>query len=248
VVTVTTSTWQLAGAPPVRGLHVFRPGALRRLPDPASAYLRHAIAEGVRIPRSVRLTMHGHIRLGAWLPFTAEQTIDAERGFWWTARVAGGLFTARDELDRGRALTHARLGGLVPVLHVHSPDVVRSALGRFLAERSVWLPGTLLPYTGTQWSVDHDGRAAAMVPDHDGFTRVALGVDPDGRLLDVAMCRWGRDHGRAGWVPFGMVAEEEATFGGFTVASKGRAGWWYGTPRWPAGEFFRFTVDDYVAF
>lgn len=198
----TTGTWQLAGAAPVRGMHVFRPGTVNRLPDPAAAYLRHAIAEGVRIPRSVRLRMHGHIRLG-WL---------------------------------------------VPVLHSRTTDVARSALGRFLAERSVWMPGTLLPYTGTQWSVDQDGRAVAMIPETVGFTRVALGVDPDGRLLDLAMCRWGRDRGRSGWIPFGMVAEEEATFGGFTVVSKGRVGWWYGTPRWPAGEFFRFTVDDYVAF
>ena len=61
-------------------------------------------------------------------------------------------------------------------------------------------------------------------------------------------CRWGRDGGRYGWIPFGMVADEERTFGDFTVPSAGRVGWWYGTPRWPAGEFFRFTVDEYTAF
>jgi hypothetical protein len=206
------------------------------------------MAEGVRVPGSVRLRMHGHIRLGGWLPFTAEQTIDAERGFQWTARVAGGLFTVRDELDRGHALTRASLGGLVPVMHATGPDVARSALGRFLIERAVWMPGTLLPYSGTSWHVDRDGRAAAMIPEPGGYTRVALGVEPDGRLRDVAMCRWGRDRGRFGWIPFGMVAEEESTFAGFTIASKGRVGWWYGTPRWPAGEFLRFTVDDYIPF
>jgi hypothetical protein len=41
-----------------------------------------------------------------------------------------------------------------------------------------------------------------------------------------------------------MVADTETAFGNFTLVSRGRVGWWYGTAKWPAGEFFRFTIDD----
>jgi hypothetical protein len=241
-----TPTWQLADEPAVRGLRVFQPAQLTDLPGPAAAYLCHAIEPGTKLPRSVRLKMHGHIRLGTWLPFTAEQTIDAEYGFWWQARVAGGLFTAFDYYDGDRATTRASLGGHLPVMHATGPDVIRSAFGRLIAERATWMPGTLLPDTGTRWTVDGVGRAVATSPDDEAFASVALGVGPSGQLLDVTLNRWGRDHGRYGWMPFGMVAEDEDTFGGFTVVSRGRAGWWYDTPRWPRGEFFRFTLDDYV--
>lgn len=33
-----------------------------------------------------------------------------------------------------------------------------------------------------------------------------------------------------------------ATFGGVSVPSAGRAGWFYGTDRWPEGEFFRYRI------
>jgi hypothetical protein len=32
------------------------------------------------------------------------------------------------------------------------------------------------------------------------------------------------------------------TFGGLTVPSAGRIGWFYGTDRWREGEFFRFRL------
>ena len=34
------------------------------------------------------------------------------------------------------------------------------------------------------------------------------------------------------------------TFGGLTVPSAGRIGWFYGTDRWSEGEFFRFQLTD----
>src|ERR1051326_8313439 len=198
-----TTNWRLAGAPAVRGLRAFRPEGLADVPERAAAYLRHAIEPGTRIPRSIRLRMHGHIRLGVWLPFTSEQTIDAERGFWWRARVAGGLLTASDSFDVDRADTGASLGGIIPLFRRHDADVVRSAFGRYIAERACWMPTTLLPGTGTHWRDD--------TADHGGTAGVALGIAPDGRLCDVTLNRWGRDAGRPSWIPFGMVAEDEDT-------------------------------------
>ncbi len=44
---------------------------------------------------------------------------------------------------------------------------------------------------------------------------------------------------------FGGVAEEERRFGGYTIPTRLRVGWYVGTDRFePAGEFFRVTIDD----
>jgi hypothetical protein len=243
-----TMTWDPKDTLAVADARVFRPDALHDLPATAAAYLTHAIEPGARLPHGIRLTMHGHIKLGSWLPFTAEETIEDDCRFQWSARVAGGLFSGRDELGDRWAASRFRLFGRIPVVAQSGPDVWQSALGRFVAEQAIWLPGTLLPDAGTHWHADPEGRIVAMIPHPGGYGRVTLEVDATGRLRNLNVIRWGRDAGRYSWISFGMVADEERTFGDFTVPSAGRVGWWYGTKRWPAGEFFRFTVDDYVAF
>jgi hypothetical protein len=46
-------------------------------------------------------------------------------------------------------------------------------------------------------------------------------------------------------VDFGGVLESEATFGGYTIPNRVRAGWYFRTPRFESeGEFFRATIDD----
>lgn len=240
-------TWLSRGH--IRPMRIFQPSLTDGLPVPAAAYLRHAIAPGTRLPSRVRLRMHGQIKLGKWLPFEAEQTIDAERGFWWEARMAGGLISGHDMLDRGRAETRFRACGIVPLARASGPDVARSAFGRVLGEHAAWMPGNLIPDTGTRWYASSPRQAVALVPAHGTYSRLAVGVDDDGTLREVSLARWGNPSGRAfGWVPFGMRAEAESTFHGFTVTSQGRAGWWYGTYKWSKGEFFRFTIDDLCPF
>ena len=36
----------------------------------------------------------------------------------------------------------------------------------------------------------------------------------------------------------------QRSFGGVTIPSAGRVGWFFGTDRWPGGEFFRFEITD----
>ncbi|HZD98679.1 MAG TPA: DUF6544 family protein, partial [Micromonosporaceae bacterium] len=75
----------------------FQPGQLDGLPSPAATFLQHAIAPGAPLPQRLSLTMHGQIKvMGGWLPFRAEQVIDRDRGFWWTANVAHGLLRGSD--------------------------------------------------------------------------------------------------------------------------------------------------------
>jgi hypothetical protein len=44
--------------------------------------------------------------------------------------------------------------------------------------------------------------------------------------------------------PFGGEITGYATFDGLTIPSAGRVGWFFGTDRWPASEFFRYQITD----
>ena len=71
-------------------------------------------------------------------------------------------------------------------------------------------------------------------------------LDQDGRLLWFAFDRWGDPDNTStwGWHPFGGQVTGWRTFDGLTIPAAGRVGWFYGTDRWPAGEFFRYQITD----
>lgn len=68
----------------------------------------------------------------------------------------------------------------------------------------------------------------------------------DGRVRSGAFGRWGDPDstGQRGRHPFGLEASGYATFGGSTIPSAGRAGWFFGADRWPEGEFVRCEITD----
>jgi len=65
-------------------------------------------------------------------------------------------------------------------------------------------------------------------------------------LRSIKMPRWGNpEGGEHHFVDFGGVVEEERTFGGYTIPSRLRIGWYFGSERFETeGEFFRCTVDE----
>jgi hypothetical protein len=59
------------------------------------------------------------------------------------------------------------------------------------------------------------------------------------------MQRWSDpDGGPFGRNPFGVTVDEERTDAGVTLPAVVRAGWWRGTDRQDAGEFFRARISD----
>ncbi len=221
---------------------MFTLGSCNGLPEPAARYLRHAIAPGARLGRRAWLAMHGTIKIGVWLPFQARQVIDSRSGFSWEAHLAGGLVRGSDQYDGVDAATRVEVA-FVRMMAATGPDVARSAAGRFAAEMCAWMPGRLLLDPAVTLSSPDDQHVLVRTGHRDV---VHLHVAGTGALLDVSLARWGRD-GRRPYrpLPFGMEVDDERRFGDFTIPSAGRAGWWYGTPRWRTGEFFRFIVDEF---
>jgi hypothetical protein len=67
-------------------------------------------------------------------------------------------------------------------------------------------------------------------------------------LLSAVMPRWGNpDGGAFAEFPCGAYIDEETSFAGYTIPSRPRVGWHFGTDRFAKdGEFFRATIDRAV--
>lgn len=220
----------------------FDPAMITDLPEPARRWLTHAIAPGTPLWPSVQLFMRGQIRIGGWRPFTARQVLTPPAGYIWaaTARLAGLPVSGYDRLSSSTGEMRWRLLSLIPVMTAAGADVTRSAYGRLAAEialiptafrQATWAPGEQADTVTATW---HYG---------DDIETANLRVGGDGRLLEVVVNRWGNPGGAPFHrCPFGVSVEAEANFGGITIPSQFRAGWWWGTHRQAEGEFFRARI------
>ena len=222
---------------------------VRDLPPLAQRYFRHAIAPGTPLASSVILAMTGSIKPGPvpWMRFSAHQILSPPQGFIWRVRARWGLLaiSGEDYFVDGEGGTLMRLFGVIPMVTGSGPDVSRAAAGRLLAE-SVLVPPALLPGTGASWHEGDGSRLRIDLTAGQETTALTLALDDDGRVREVVIQRWGNqtDGGEYAYVPFGVGVDEEATFGGYTIPSRLRAGWWYGTDRY--AEFFRARIKDAV--
>lgn len=223
----------------------FPPPRFEELPSAARRYLRHAIAPGTPLANAVRLRMHGHIKLERWLPFTAEQVIRRDRGMIWraTARVSGISVSGYDRLVDGEGAMRWKLMGILPVMKASGPDITRSAAGRVIGE-SMWLPSMLCGNDGAWHEADSNRLSVRMtVPPESADLQ--LEIDESGSLRSIKLSRWGNPGDTPfHYADFGGEIEEEATYDGFTIPSRVRAGWHFGSDRFDSeGEFFRATID-----
>lgn len=220
---------------------------LASVPEPVRRYLEHAIAAGTPLASAVRLRMRGEIKLGRWLPFRAEQVIHADRGFVWAAAVplfGIPLIRGFDRLVDGTGEMRWKLLGLIPVMTASGPDITRAAVGRLQAE-SIWLPSVLVR-EDAHWTATDAHHAAAVFNQQP--EPVEFSIDEQGRLRSVQMQRWSNpDRGAFRLVDFGGMLEDERTFDGYTIPTRVRVGWFFGSPRFEAeGEFFRATIEQAI--
>lgn len=65
------------------------------LDEPVQRFFTHAIRDGAPLAGRVRLTMRGCIKVGAWLPFTAEQSVGRSLVRLAGTRRGGGVTLLR---------------------------------------------------------------------------------------------------------------------------------------------------------
>ncbi|HLM74104.1 MAG TPA: DUF6544 family protein, partial [Polyangiaceae bacterium] len=95
------------------------------------------------------------------------------------------------------------------------------------------------------WRERDANRFAVDVVMRGEHGEVEMTVDERGALRSVSMPRWGDPDGRGfRALPFGGVVEGERTFEGFTIPTKLRVGWHFGSERFESeGEFFRCEIE-----
>ncbi len=189
----TEAMWQELAAPTAAAPQRFSTDELADLPPPAARWLSHVLPEGTPLHRAVLIDMAGEIRIGPrWMPFTARQVLRADKGFVWKPVVGGRLvrFTGADLLGPGDALMEFRLHGLVRVVSAKGPDTARSASGRLAAETVAWLPQAVTPSAGARWRAVDEHRAVVAVDAAGETIEVEMTVDPEGRLVELALERW----------------------------------------------------------
>ncbi len=225
---------------------VFSPDGVAGLPEAARLYLEHAIAPGTPLASAVRMRMRGEIRLKGWCPFQAEQVSRCDGAFLWRAllRLHGIPVTGFDSLVANRGRMQWKLLGIFPLASGAGADVTRSAIGRLQGE-AIWLP-SLLCGGEVAWTAPDASHAHARYSVLGEETELALTLASTGRLEQVRFRRWGNPEGGAfGYADFGGFAEEEATFGGYTIPTRLRVGWHLGTEGFVReGEFFRVALED----
>src|SRR4051794_18708281 len=135
------------------------------LPEPVERYLAHALPAGPPPGPAARMRMAGRIKLGAWLPFTAEEQCDG-RSFVWRARV--GPLRVTDRFAGGAGATE----------------------GRLFDRRTVF--GALLPARGVRWRAESDELIVATWAVPPERPEVRLRIGPDGAPRAVSALRWGQ--------------------------------------------------------
>lgn len=223
---------------------VFQPEDYAHLPASVQRYLHHAIAPGTPLASTVRLSMHGDIRLNGWQSFRAEEVISWEQGMIWQAktRVKGIPVSGWDRLVNQEGGMRWQLLGLLPVMQAEGADVTRSAIGRMLGE-CIWLPSVLCQHA--HWSAVDDTHLQAALSYLGETTQLNLIIGPTGQLEQLRFQRWGNPEAvEHHYVDFGGYVDGEGTFAGYTIPTQLRVGWYFGSERFESeGDFFHASID-----
>ena len=223
----------------------FSADVLAGVDEPVQRYFTHAITAGAPLPDGVHMAMHGRIKVGLWLPFTAEQTVDG-RSFTWRARVGRGPLTplhVTDHYAEAAGSTDGRLLGRVTLFRSRDANTARSAATRAAIESVVFAPPSVLPGRGVTWRAETDNVIVArfhLPPEHP---EVRLHIDDHGAIRTVSAQRWGNAGEKTfQYIPFGGEIHAERRFGDLLLPSSASVGWWFDTPRY--APFFRAEISD----
>ncbi len=216
---------------------------LAGLDEPVRRYFTHAIRDGAPLPNGVRMVMSGRIKVGLWLPFTAEQTVDG-RSFTWRARVGRGRLTplrVTDQYADAAGSTEGRVLGRVALFHAHDANTARSAATRAAIESVVFAPASVLPGRGVTWRAETDNVIVARFDLPPEQPEVRLRIDDQGAIRTVSALRWGNAGEKTfRYIPFGGEVHAERRFGDVVLPSTLTVGWWFDTPRY--APFFRAVI------
>ena len=213
----------------------FTSDMLAELDEPVRRYFTHAISEGAALSNGVRMAMSGRLKVGLWLPFTAEQLVDG-RSFTWRARVGRGPLTplrVTDHYADAAGSTVGRLLGRVTLFDAHDANTARSAAARAAIESVVFAPTSVLPDRGVGWRAESESVIVARFDLPPEQPEVRVRIDGHGAIRTVSAMRWGNAGEKSfKCIPFGGEIHAERRFGDLVLPSRASVGWWFDSPRY----------------
>jgi hypothetical protein len=222
----------------------FTSDLLAGLDEPVRRYFSHAVSDGAALANGVRIAMSGQIKVGLWLPYTGEQTVDG-RSFAWRACVGWGPLTPLRVTDRyadAAGSTEGRLLGRFTLFHAEGVNTARSAATRAAIESVMFAPPSVLPARGVTWRAETDNVILARFDLPPERPEVRVRIDERGAIRTVCALRWGNaDEKTFQYIPFGGDVRAERRFGDLVLPSTLSVGWWFGTPRY--APFFRAEIN-----
>ncbi|HMQ10545.1 MAG TPA: hypothetical protein PKC21_03115 [Oligoflexia bacterium] len=203
--------------------------------EPVQRYFQHAIKSTAILASSVKLKQKARMKLNPNKPhivLDCNQVLEPAKGFCWSGRFKIWSLPAvvQDQLKNNQGSICVRVLG-VPIIYRSDSNITRSSRGRLAAE-VIWCPSALLLNPSTIFeTLDENTIQITQIID-DEENSLTLELSEDGSVRCVKMLRFGNE-GRQDWglTPYGFSVEEEKTFGNYTIPTKFRGGWWYGTPQ-----------------
>ncbi len=112
---------------------------------------------------------------------------------------------------------------------------------------AVWLPSVLCS-PDVAWTDLNSATVQAHVTALGEPAHLALTLCNLGMVESVKFDRWGNpEGGKYHYADFGGIVEESGTFSGYTIPTRLRLGWFFGSDRFESeGEFFRCTIDKAI--
>jgi len=202
--------------------------------EPVRRYFTHAIGDGAALSHGVHMAMSGRIKVGLWLPFIAEQTVDG-RSFAWRARVGRGPLMPLRVTDRYADAAGSTKGllGRVTLFDAHDANAARSAAARAAIESVVFAPPSVLPDRGVAWRAETENVIVARFDLPPEQPEIRVRIDEHGAIRTVTSLRWGNAGEKTfQYIPFGGEIHAERRFGDLTLPSSASVGWWFATPRY----------------
>jgi len=207
--------------------------SLRDLPPIVRKWLVRSNVIGKPPIQTLCIKQKGVMRLkpdGNWLPFRAEQFINADnQGFIWNATISSGFFIpihARDKyLHRhGNMLIHALYA--IPIADSSGPEIDQGTLMRFLAE-IIWFPTAALSRY-IRWEYLTETKARATI--ENGVTSVSgiFSFDLDGDIAGFEGLRYRDVNQRYALQKWTISVKSHRVFGGFRIADKSEVTWHQG--------------------
>lgn len=206
--------------------------------------------DAARLIRGVRTAEKGEMRMSPearWIPFTAEQFVDATRSsFRWDARLDPGKIASpvvTDAYEEGHGRLVVKLGGVLPVQKVAGPDADKGELQCYFSSIA-FCPPILLSHPSLDWTVV--GPLTLRVRDREDPTGTTVDIDigEDGRPL---ICRADRPRmvgKKAVLTPWSATCSEFREWEGLRVPTRLEVSW-----HLPEDPFiyFRAEITSFVA-